>query len=52
MRLYLDEDAMADALVAALQGQGFDVETAQQSGRRGWSDEDHLLHAFHSARVL
>lgn len=52
MRLYLDEDAMADALVEALQQRGFDVETAQQRGHRGWSDEGHLLHAFQSARVL
>ncbi len=52
MRLYLDEDAMADALVAALRSRGFDLQTAEQLQHRGWSDEQHLLHAFHSARVL
>ena len=52
MRLYLDEDAMADALVAALRSRDSDVETAEELSHRGWSDEQHLLHASQSTRVL
>lgn len=51
-RLYIDEDAMSDALVAALRAFGFDVETAAEAAMRGRSDPEHLRHAAANGRVL
>ena len=52
MRLYLDEDAMASALVEGLARRGFDVETAEQQNHRGWDDDAHLRYATAASRVL
>jgi len=51
-RIYIDEDAMSDALAAALRAFGFDVETAQGAGMRGRADPDHLRLAADTQRVL
>lgn len=52
IRVYIDEDAMSAALVAALRGYGFDVLTAHEAGMRGRSDPDHLRLASAEGRVL
>ncbi len=52
MRLYLDEDAMASALVEGLVRHGFDVETAEHQNHRGWDDDAHLRYATAASRVL
>ena len=42
IRLYLDEDAMAEGLVQALQLRGVDVTTANQEGMVNRADDEHL----------
>ena len=52
MRLYLDEDAMDDDLLAALRSQHIDVTTVNTEGRQGFSDEEQLLYATEQHRVI
>jgi hypothetical protein len=52
IRLYLDEDSMDRALVAALRARGVDVLTAQEARMIERPDEDHLRFATHEGRVL
>ena len=52
IRLYLDEDSMNHALVAALRMRGVDVLTALDADLLGASDEDHLQFASQVERVL
>lgn len=51
-KLYIDEDSMDRDLVRALRARGVDVNTAQEIGMMGRSDEDHLLFATGEGRVL
>jgi len=44
-KLYIDEDSMDRDLVRALRARGVDVVTAQEVGRIGISDEEHLRFA-------
>jgi predicted nuclease of predicted toxin-antitoxin system len=52
LQLYLDEDAMDDALVKALRVRGVDVLTAFEAGMIERSDEEHLDYATSQGRVL
>jgi menaquinone-dependent protoporphyrinogen IX oxidase len=52
IRLYLDEDSMAEALVNALRDRGVDVVTANQENMVNRDDADHLDHANSLRRVL
>ncbi|NER23419.1 MAG: hypothetical protein F6J96_22495 [Symploca sp. SIO1C2] len=52
IRLYLDEDAMADALVQALLERGIDVTTANLEGMVCRPDSVHLDYATSLGRVL
>jgi Domain of unknown function (DUF5615) len=52
IRLYLDEDSMAEALVNALGDRGVDVTTANQEGMVNRADSDHLDYATSLGRVL
>src|SRR3954464_9900462 len=52
MRLYVDEDAMSQRLVAALRTRGMDVQTALDAGMIGRPDEEHLRYAAQQGRVL
>jgi hypothetical protein len=52
IRLYLDEDALQDALVQALQSSGVDVMTVADADRLSFSDEDQLIWAAQQARVI
>ena len=52
VRLYLDEDSMDKALVAALRARGADVLTAHEAGMIERPDEDHLALAAREGRVL
>jgi hypothetical protein len=52
IRLYFDEDAMADGLVQALGSRGVDVETANLAGMTNRPDPDHLDYATSQGRVL
>ena len=52
IRLYLDEDAMADGLVQALCSRGVDVATANLVGMINRPDPDHLDYATSQGRVL
>lgn len=51
-RLYVDEDAQARALVAALRREGFDCVTVNEAGMRGSADSDQLQLATDLERVL
>ena len=51
-KLYLDEDAMAEALVQALTERGVDVATANSENMVFRPDEDHLAYATSTNRVL
>ena len=51
-RLYLDEDALQDALVQALQSSGVDVMTVADADRLSFSDEDQLTWAAQQMRVI
>jgi hypothetical protein len=52
IRLYLDEDSMAHALVTALRARGMDVTTALDDGMLNRSDAEQLDHATRQGRVL
>jgi hypothetical protein len=52
IRLYLDEDALQDALVQALQSSGMDVITVADADRLSFSDENQLIWAAEQARVI
>ncbi len=52
IRLYLDEDAMAEDLVQALTERGVDVTTANSEGMVFRPDVAHLAHATLNGRVL
>ena len=52
IRLYLDEDAMSQGLVAALRRRGIDVVSALDAGMVGHPDEEHLKFAAEQGRVL
>jgi Domain of unknown function (DUF5615) len=52
IRLYLDEDALQDALVQALQSSGIDVITVANADRLSFSDENQLIWAGEQARVI
>jgi uncharacterized protein with PIN domain len=52
IRLCLDEDVEAHALIRALRGRGVDVTTTSESGLMETSDEAQLLWATQEGRVL
>ena len=52
IRLYLDEDALQDALVQALQSSGVDVMTVGDADRLSFSDEEQLIWATQEKRVI
>ena len=52
MRLHLDEDADAHALLKALRDRGLDVTSSRELGLLRWSDEQQLTWAFQEARVI
>lgn len=52
IRLYLDEDALQDALVQALQSSGIDVITVGDADKLSFSDEKQLIWAAEQARVI
>lgn len=52
IRLYLDEDAIFEALIKALASEGTDVTTVSSVQRRGYSDEQQLLYATEQGRVI
>jgi menaquinone-dependent protoporphyrinogen IX oxidase len=52
IRLYLDEDAMAEALVQALTERGIDVTTANLENMVFRPDPEHLAYATSIGRVL
>lgn len=45
IRLYLDEDALQDALLRALQSSSVDVMTVADAERLSFSDEEQLIWA-------
>src|SRR5436309_4430704 len=51
LRVYLDED-VGVLLATLLKAHGLDCETALGTGHAGWPDEEHLLYACQSARVI
>jgi len=51
-RLYIDEDALQIALVAAARAVGFDCLTANEANMRGRSDEEQLSRSTLEGRVL
>lgn len=50
--LYLDEDAMARALVAALRARGADVQTVVEAGLQGKDDKTQLEWAASTGRAF
>ena len=52
IKLYIDEDAMRNALVHALRADGIDVTSVGEQGREGHSDEQQLEFATAEGRVL
>lgn len=52
VRLYLDEDAMRNALVFILRSRNVDVMTAAEAAMINRDDQDHLAVAATSGRVL
>lgn len=52
IRLYLDDDSSAKALVKALRERGVDVVTTVEVGLDGRDDEEHLAYAVQQGRVL
>jgi hypothetical protein len=52
IRLYLDEDAIAEDLVRALLSRGVDLTTANLEGMIERDDRDHLDYAISQSRVL
>jgi hypothetical protein len=52
IKLYLDEDSMDKALVAALRARGVDVTTALEEDMIERADEEHLEYATGQGRAL
>lgn len=52
IRLYIDEDAMARALVNGLRARGFDVLTVLEAGMKGRDDPAQLAYATQQGRVI
>lgn len=52
MRLHLDEDADAHALLKALRDRGLDVSSSRELGLLRWSDEQQLTWALQETRVI
>lgn len=52
VRLFVDEDAMADALMTGLRARGVDLLTASEAGTRRLEDDEHLEFAATHGRVL
>lgn len=52
IRLYLDEDALQEALLQALQSSGVDVMTVADAERLSFSDEKQLIWAAQQKRVI
>ena len=52
IRLYLDDDSLARALVKALRDHAVDVVTTLEVGMDGRADEEHLQYAAEQGRVL
>jgi hypothetical protein len=50
--LYMDEDIMEDALVRGLRARGLDLLLVSEAGRQNCSDEDQLVYATITGRVL
>ena len=52
IRLYLDDDSAATALLVELRRLGFDVVSTDEAGNRGAADRLHLLYASAERRAL
>ncbi|WP_289500598.1 DUF5615 family PIN-like protein [Gloeocapsopsis sp. IPPAS B-1203] len=52
IRLYVDEDALQDALVKVLRSSGVDVMTVADADRLSYSDENQLIWAAKQVRVI
>lgn len=52
IRLYLDDDSLAEALVKALRDNKIDVVTSREARMDGRDDEEHLAYAAEQGRVL
>ncbi|MGO4883073.1 MAG: hypothetical protein ACLP59_19955 [Bryobacteraceae bacterium] len=52
IRLYVDEDAVQNALLVALSARPIDVLTASDCGMAGRSGEDHLRLAANNGHVM
>lgn len=52
LRFYIDEDAMRNAFVSALQDANLDIVTVADVGRLGYSDADQLAWATEQDRAL
>ena len=52
IRLYLDEDTIAHALIIALRAKRIDVSTAGEAFMRGRSDEEQLRYAAEQGRAI
>ena len=52
IKIHLDEDADAHALLNALRHRGVDVTSSRDRGLLGWTDEDQLAWAAEQGRVL
>ena len=52
IRLYLDEDTIKSALIAALRNADLDVVTVADAGRLGYADEEQLIWATEQGRAI
>lgn len=52
VRLFVDEDAMADALMTGLRARGVNLLTASEAGTRKLEDEEQLASSAAQGRVL
>lgn len=52
IRLYLDEDALQNALLRALQSSSVDVMTVADAERLSFSDEEQLIWAAQQQRII
>lgn len=52
MRLYIDEDAQARALVNGLRARGFEILTVLEAGMKGRDDPAQLAYATQQGRVV
>lgn len=50
--IYIDEDSCETRLIAALRRLGMDVVAAEEVGRRGVPDEDHLAYSCSLQRPI